>query len=256
MTCIINEWYGGLGNNIHQVRNAILVGLYHKCNVKIPPHSFFNKTKIILHEDDCELNANVIKSIFFFEDEISNIDRQCFNENIDKMIEILRDVFTIKIGSSPNNNLLIHIRGGDVFWSRPPSNYVCPPLYYYINIINHAKYDNIYLICDDYNNPCTRILLELYPNIKHSLNSLEHDVSLILSVSTVVCSYGTFIPQVTLLSNNIKTLYIPSYFMNYCGYNDKVCNVKSVDLTEYHKIMEPWERSEKQIETMLYWTGK
>ena len=51
----INKWYHRLGNNIIQVHNAILIGLYFNCNVTIPAHSFFN-TKIIKINNNKSLN--------------------------------------------------------------------------------------------------------------------------------------------------------------------------------------------------------
>ena len=65
------------------------------------------------------------------------------------------------------NELKIYIRSGDVFGkiSLSMSGYYQPPLCFYKNIINNFKFENIYIISENKNNPVIEQILIKYPKI-------------------------------------------------------------------------------------------
>ena len=69
----------------------------------------------------------------------------------------------------------------------------------------------IYLISEDTLNPCVNELLKLYPQIIYKKQSLDEDISLILSAHNIIASFGTFIYALLHFSSNIKNLYKVSY---------------------------------------------
>ena len=159
-----------------------------------------------------------------------------FKQNIEERNKILQKAFLINnINKLPENDLVIHIRSGDIFVSNPHPNYVPPPLSYYTKEIDKYKYDKIHIICEDTINPVVNELRKLYKNAVYEKNTLEKDIRIILGATNIIYSVGTFIPSLMLLSNNNK--YI------------KVCN--NEELKEYYKIMKPWKNTIEQRNYIL-----
>lgn len=255
---IIDKWYRRLGNNILQLHNAILIGLYFNCNVIIPGHSFFNTKLIKINSVNSSNNINKIVKIthpnnYFDYDIIKFLKKILLNDNLLKnlvsfdavmfskhyleSLRIMRTCFVVQnecIKPLGDNDILIHIRSGDVFrdGGRVHGRYYQPPLCFYLSILD-KKFDNVYLVAEDTKNPCINALLKLFPDIKYNQNNLTEDIKLILSAKHVVGSRGTFVSSLLKLSNNIVHTY------NY-NYDEK-----------YLKIMNPWRNNEKQRETML-----
>ena len=72
--------------------------------------------------------------------------------NIDDnyIINKLRTQFTIIDYPKHNNNdIVIHIRSGDIFSNKPDSFYLPPPLSFYVNILKNKKFDKIILVSED-----------------------------------------------------------------------------------------------------------
>jgi hypothetical protein len=132
-------------------------------------------------------------------------------------------------------DLVIHIRSGDIFDKDPHPGYIMPPLSYYLDIIRINTFKNIYLLAEDRKNPCINALLELYPTIQFELQPLEKDVRLILGAVNIVASYGTMIDSLLLFSNNIKRVYRPSYYLRII--NQDHINYITIDLDKYKEIL-------------------
>ena len=259
----IEKWFCRLGNNIIQVINAILIAIYYNYNIILPKHKYFNTTYIIINDKITIQNDKINSSEnghFFFCDKIKDIDKKLFKLNNEKTLEILKSSFNFtnfKLSNLKNNDILIHMRSGDIFSNPNPHGlYIMPPLSYYINIIKSIKFDDImdnpviYLISEDTLNPCVNELLKLYPQIIYKKQSLDDDISLILSAHNIISSFGTFINALLFLSSNIKNLYKVSY-----GNDDyiiyKSIHVYNIDLTEYHKLMTPWRNTEERKKLMI-----
>lgn len=126
---------------------------------------------------------------------------------------LLRQFINKKI-SSKNDELVIHIRSGDIFESKIiHPNYGQPPLSFYLLVINHFQPKSIILIFEDFKNPIINLLINHINEINCELkvqkkSSLKNDVSYLFTAKNVVCGNGTFVPGILLGSENIKTLYI------------------------------------------------
>jgi hypothetical protein len=239
-----------LGNFIIQIKNAIHIGLFYNYNIILPKHTFFNTTYLVINNKITLKDKKITnKHNFFCKDKIEKIDKTLFKKNKDEVITIMKKIFVYNnIPPLGNNDLVIHIRSGDIFKKNPHKKYLTPPLSYYINIIEKNSYDNIYLISEDKLNPCINRLLELFPKIIFNLQSLEQDIKIILGANNLVMSYGTFIPQLLNFSSNIKNIYIPSYVkfrIKHTGI------VHITDLKKYYTLMIPWKNTIKQKKIML-----
>jgi len=248
-----------LGNFIIQVENAIKIALFYNYNIILPDHKYLIEDYIVINKDiiiDINMNDNVIvdENNFFFKDKIKNIDQSLFDLNIEKTNEILNNCFKfnrdIQCNPLGENDLLIHIRGGDIFEENGANpDYIVPPLIFYTNIIRSNKFNEIYLISEDTRNPCVNILRNLYPKIKFKIQTLDEDIKLILGATNIIKSYGTFIPALLKFSKKIKNLYKASY----CNYMEEYINYKThiTDLKEYKQLIGNWSNSNDQKKLII-----
>jgi len=246
-----------VGNFIIMVRNAIHIALFYNYNVILPTSKFLNTEYLIINKE-CTLENEKIdnKHNFFYQNMIKDIDIIVFKQNIEQTNNLLRQCFTINTNLKLQpNDLVIHIRSGHgVFEGSIHSQYIQPPLSYYKNIIETNNFDTIYLVALNSQNPCINALLELYPNIQFKKQSLEDDINLILSASTVITGFGTFVPSLLLFSTVIKTLYTPSYLKKkypVWNYTHEMGNIISIPLDEYEIQQYPWKNTKEQNERML-----
>ena len=240
----IKGWSGRLGNNIIQLKNAIQLAVSKNYNVIMPRHKYFSKTYICLNKQ-IGINSKRISdpNNYFYTSDLPNID-------YNRVLQILKDCFTIKdVKALDAEDLVIHIRSGDIFDKDPHPGYIMPPLSYYVDIIRANTFKIIYLIAEDQKNPCINALLKLYPTIQFELQPLEKDIRLILGAVNVVSSYGSMIDSLLLFSDNIKRVYRPSY-------STILFKLESVeyiitDLDEYKESMSPWRNTQEQLDKMI-----
>ena len=209
----------------------------------------FNNTIINLNND--ENNKRCIKDVFFSKRLLIkkyNIPYEYFNIKIN--FSSLHNLFKIKSNLIfDDDDLLIHIRSGDVFSSNPHSGWIQPPLIFYKNIIDNYNWNKIYLVSEDKKNPVTNILLQLYPNIYFKIQSLENDIKLIIACKNICFGMGSFIPSLLLFNNIIKNIYYPEYCHRYLiDYTN--CTKNIIKLPNYIKKGE-WKNTKKQQDIML-----
>jgi hypothetical protein len=240
---VIDTWMGGLGNNIMQLVNALHIGLYYNCDIVMPPHRYLcRKIKIYNPEfDNNKWYNTVIKDVT--EKSFKTpyiIHPQVYTTNSERVIELLRDSFIIKGDSIPplgDNDVVIHIRAGDIFKSVGHPEYYQPPLSFYVNLLNEKKFTNIYLVSEDNLNPCINRLLKLFPSIRYKRNSLDKDIKLVLSAKHVISSNGSFVDQIIKFSNHIQHIY-------------KYENV------DYARLMYPWDNTPIKKQIMIVFDEK
>lgn len=254
----IRSWFGRLGNNIVQLRNAILLGLYYNYNISFPMHHFFNKTFIQLNNDILNMNDYLVDNEgleFFSKNSITKYSKEAFDQNHEKMQDILMNLFTIDYKSLTKldeNDVVIHIRSGDIFMSSLNDDYIVPPLSYYVEILESNKFNKIYLISEDDLNPCIPALIKLYPNIIHNKNSLEEDIKLVLRSQNIITSFGTFVPFLMYF-----TRYTKSYYqINWLVEPPKLpnLNVNIIDYTDFKNKIDKWRNTTEQYKLLLNYT--
>ena len=240
----IKGWHGRLGNNIIQLINAIQLAVTKNYNIIVPRHKYFSKTHICLNKQ-IGINSKRISdpNNYFYSTNIPDVDQN-------RVLQILRGSFTIKdVKALDAEDLVIHIRSGDIFDKDPHPGYIMPPLSYYVDIIRANTFKNIYLLAEDRKNPCINALLELYLTIQFELQPLEKDIRLILGAVNVVASYGTMIDSLLLFSDNIKRVYRPSY--SHILFKLESVQYIATDLDEYKQAMTPWKNTREQREIIL-----
>lgn len=254
MNIEIQKWYGRLGNNIIQLVNAIHIAVHYNYNIILPKHNYFALQYIIINHD-ININSKRLHDqyFFFYNTRIKGINNTIFYQNKVKVYDILRSMFVAKPnGDLLENDVVIHIRSGDIFGPRPHPNYIMPPLSYYTDILNKRNFNRIIIVAEDNLNPCIPALLKLYPNSYFKKDTLSNDINKILGCRNIIESFGTFIPYILLFSNNIKHIYRPSYQFN-PDYSMLTSHpdIHITDLNPYKKLLTPWINTTEQRDIML-----
>lgn len=262
-TLCINGWYGRLGNNIIQVKNALHIAFY--CGyggVVFPRHKYFNKCRINIGDNICEEDGEMKYGYdcnqFYNDDMVSYVKPECFSMNNEKVRSIIMELFVIdytKLEPLDENELVIHIRSGDIIKNIHPQ-YVIPPLSYYTNVIESGKYNKIYIIAEDKLNPCIDVLCSKYSNIVFELSDLKKDIELVLRARNIMMTIGTFIPSLLWLTKYTSEVIYPSYDQftrHMIPLNTMNMNMKltKVVLDEYYNNVIINESSEDRIKRML-----
>ena len=108
-----------------------------------------------------------------------------------------------KVNIDPND-LYIHIRSGDIFVKNPNPEYSQPPLCFYQKILYNFKFNNIYLISQNTNNPIISKLLEEFPSIIYKNNNLELDFSYLSNAYNLVGSISSFLLTAIKFNDNLQ----------------------------------------------------
>jgi hypothetical protein len=111
----------------------------------------------------------------------------------------------------PEDHLVIHLRGGDVFGPRKPGSYGQPPLSYYELILDSGQWSGVTVVHQDQKNPVLDPLLAMCRKrqipVSHQTGTLLEDLPTLLRASTLVAGRGTFIPAIAGLARGVKTVY-------------------------------------------------
>ena len=250
---VLTAWVGRLGNHATQLGNIIDIALRDKHNIsfrgKAANNPFFDlqviQSYFSKYDNDDVINSTGEGMHFLLKGKLGKIyPKEISQEHIEERIAILRSAWKYTnldaVVKLHDNDLVIHIRSGDIF-HHPHPGYVPPALAYYTNIIDKREYRKIIIVCEDRVNPVVNKLLSLYKNAVHTKNTLKKDIDILLGAVNVVQSVGSFVPALMMISKNIKCL--SSWF-----------NRHNPELQDYYEVMSPWKNTKKQREYILSYT--
>jgi hypothetical protein len=215
--------FGRLGNIIFQILNVLFIAIHYNYDIELFNNEWFITNYIKINTNDIDNNEDNIYITnspynFFYRNLIKDIDQNIFDINIPYVKERIRNIFKINYNDLKplhEDNLVIHIRSGDIFINNIHPLYINPPFSYYKNIIEKKSYNKIYIVSEDKNNPVINKLIETYKEkIIFNLNSLEDDIKLIMSASDIIMSIGTFIPSILLFTDYTKNFFVPSHMLD------------------------------------------
>lgn len=172
--------------------------------------------------------------------------------------EIIRNLNKINVGK---NDLYIHVRSGDIFiYPHPP--YAQPPLCFYRKILNNNKFNKVYLIAQDKNNPIIEKILKEYSNTIYMKNSIKHDISYLINAYNIVSSISSFLTSIIQMNYNLKILFdyniyklsekILAYHYDLFQFpHNNFINYKMEPSSNYNKTMYVWKNNKKQRKLMI-----
>jgi hypothetical protein len=245
-TLVISYWYGRLGNNIIQVKNALHIALYSNYNVIIPQHLYFKccELNVAPNNEDTPIEYIYGNDCYQFYGNYNLVNNECYSMNNEKVRDILINLFTIDykiLEPLGEDELVIHIRSGDaVVGNGLHPQYIIPPLSYFTKYIESNQYKRIYILAEDNHNTCIDALKNKYKNIDFELRTLTNDISLILRGRNVMMSVGSFVPALLWVTKTTKTIIYPSYDEFICRampLKEDSLEFNSIDLTEYYNVV-------------------
>jgi|15BtaG_2_1085339.scaffolds.fasta_scaffold01115_6 hypothetical protein len=249
---IITGWFGRLGNNIQQLSNALYFCKENEIKFHSPPHPLIKPISINFGP------SGKYSSRFFFHNGPQR-DFFCDLEDLDRSRrELLQTYvvpnFTFDTSSKmPDDTLVIHLRGEDIFNNNPHRFYVQNPLSYYKTIID--QYDKTIVVTQGGSNPIIGALAT-DPRVKVQSSTVQEDFATLLSATNLSTSgVGTFAITAAICSPHLKNLHCTDLFLEehinpemFLYYND--VNVYMTKLSGYIPIGE-WHNTSEQIKTML-----
>ena len=149
-----------------------------------------------------------------------------FRDRLEIVQKYIYPLFNITPQILDENDLVIHIRSGDIF-NQCHYAYIQPPLSFYIEVISSKKWNNIYILTEKNNNPCIQVLKDKYPAIITFNTSnnrtggngfgFKHDLQYLLGSYNYVPCQSSLCPLIIQLSKTIQNIYIPSYMFSTKG---------------------------------------
>ena len=172
--------------------------------------------------------------------------------------EIIKNLNKVNVNKE---DLYIHIRSGDIFvFAHSP--YAQPPFCFYKTILNNYKFNKVYLIAQDKNNPIIEKILSEYTNVIYKQNDIKEDISYLINAYNVVASISSFVNSIIQLNYNLEKLFDYNiykmiekiYHYHYDLYqfpNNNFINYRMEPSPYYNKTMLNWKNNKKQRKLML-----
>ncbi len=157
-------------------------------------------------------HETVLQGVFFHSEQHKNLFRESPTRY--DAIQAFKKGLGFDYGTDDafsKDELVVHIRSGDVFSGNPHQSYGQPPLAYYKLVIEKTNPSSVILVYENEQNP---VIPALHAFLKSQsrpyrvqCSSWREDVGALLRATTLVSGRGTFISGITALSNNVKELY-------------------------------------------------
>ena len=147
-----------------------------------------------------------------FGDWIAHLDRR----DILKIIAAsVRPALQIPMADVPDDQLVIHIRSGDVFKVRPHPNYAQPPLSFYTLVIEALRaageINSVCLVFENTRNPCIAALCEYLDRTgtpyRTQSGTFAEDGAVIFGARRVAFGVGTFALGMAATSTRLREVY-------------------------------------------------
>ncbi len=223
---------GRTGNFIICLLNAILYAEKNNCHkinfsgIHWSPSPSINER--LLTDFFKELEIVISKEVEMKEEKIIEIKTERFyrrvhldfSERIKYVKKYIAPIIKLNPQKIGDNDLVIHLRSGDIMVSGN-SDMIQPPLEFYIKVIECKKWDKIYVITErDPLNPIYNVLVEKYDVItfiddgRDKMNgyNFKKDFDTLIGAKHYVPCQSSLCPFVIQISESIKNVYVPSYY--------------------------------------------
>lgn len=180
---------------------------------------FFKELEIIISK---ESNSNNTVSEFSV-DKFYRTIPLTFSERIEVVKKYIKPIMNINPQKIGDNDLVIHLRSGDIMVAGN-MDMIQPPLEFYIKVIELRKWDKIYVITERVPlNPIYDVLKENYKNVitfvedkrdRTNGYNFKKDFDYLIAATHYVPCQSSLCPFIIQISETIKNVYVPSYYFN------------------------------------------
>lgn len=245
----IKCWYGRNGNNLIQIINVIRFALDKGFDIDIPSHKLF---EVNFKNDNLKCKCKKI----IYDTKKTNFYHKYYNGTYALMRSITYNYIKLKninVSKHQNQNISIHIRGGDIF-IKPHKLYVQPPLDYYNKIIDANMHKNISICYGSNNNIVIDKLKNKYINFKNIIfqsSTITNDIQTLIESQTLVSSFSSFVLIPILFSNTIKKIIVPQNMDYFIDLKNDIFKI-----IKFPNYIDVWTNSAKERNMMLTYTIK
>lgn len=247
----------GFGNNLISVLNALNIADHLKVdNIYFNQNDFWwinpklpvGKFRFIQGEPSYTVNC--LRDDFFNEYPCCNMSFEPYQDLFISHFESILPKIEI-----PKDDLIIHIRSGDIYKGNINVNYAQPPLCFYTSIIKKKKWRKIIILSVDKVNPVIPALIKMGAEL-HRFD-LKTTLQYIYYSKNFVYGQGTFVESILMCCNYSKTIYKfggigEHVFKNHSGRFNKTFRIYVNPRSSiYHEKMFPWKKSDEQLHIQM-----
>lgn len=118
-----------------------------------------------------------------------------------------------RLAPQPQEDFVIHLRGGDVFSKkRPHPKYGQPPFAFYQKVLLAVSPKSLTVVSEDKKNPNLDRIIDFAKSmgmpVEFKRRSFDEDLTLLLQARVICASRGTFIEAIAGLSQVLERLYV------------------------------------------------
>jgi len=254
----IPRWFGRLGNNIQQISNAIYFCRNNSINFSSPESVYLNEINEQFGPSTYKIKEDSNNWFYFFNgpDADFTVDIDDLNR---KRKEICLEYIlpALKINheelNTPVEELVIHIRSGDLY-TRWPATHTQNPLAYYLHLyLTHNG--KVIFVAEDDNNPIVYFLSKMPSVDIRLLNEMDSYTLLLRAKNLATSGAGSFAISAAFCSPNLENLYCTDLYLenslNPTMLKEQL-NVLMADVSgnKYFKVGE-WNTAQHDINKIL-----
>ena len=247
-----------IGNSLIVLNNLIIICERIKCRNIIAPKRLQIIIKKPIYIKEKNLSIFPYKYRYKIKVDIYLRRRTIFNfkfkniKNRMRLTMIRNEIWdNIPKYNCTKNDLVMHIRSGDIFINRINRFYSQPPLCFYQRIIIENKFENIYITSNGDENPVISEILKWNSTIKFLKDSLLEAISIIISSYNFIMSCSTFAMNLIIFNKNLINLYLYKIY----DYDFRFLNCTKHEMTpseNYTKFMKyKWRKTKDQLYLLI-----
>lgn len=253
----IPRWFGRLGNNIQQISNAIYFCRKNGISFSSPESVYLDAIDHTFGNNQFKIKEGSNNWFYFyngpdtdFEVDIDDLNSQRKSICEEYVLPALKINHTDL--NTPIEDLVIHIRSGDIY-SRWPATHTQNPLAYYIQL--YLMYSGkIIIVAEDNHNPIVHFLNGICSDIR-ILDEMESYTLLLRAKNLATSGAGSFAISSAFCSPNLENLYCTDLYLenslNPTMLKEQL-NVLMADVSgnKYFKVGE-WNTAQHDINKIL-----
>ena len=211
----IPRWFGRLGNNIQQISNAIYFCRKNGISFSSPESVYINSISKQFGNSSYTIQENSNNWFYFFNG--PDADFEADTKELNSQRKSICEEYVLpalKINheelNTPIEELVIHIRSGDLY-TRWPATHTQNPLEYYTQLYLMFE-GKIIIVAEDSNNPIVEILQKFNLDIR-ILNEMDSYTLLLRAKNLATSGAGSFAISSAFCSPNLKNIYCTDLYL-------------------------------------------
>lgn len=225
----IDEWNGRLGNNLHQLFHAISYAESEsitrvKIPVEGPVHALFDlPAELEIQPRTLPKRACSFEQDYFYQSCTLGYEKKDYAHALLTYVKphLKQEVKQVcQSKDKANQDLVIHLRGGDVSTKAHPQGRM-PPCSFYPHLVSTHNFTTVKLVVEDGENDhlCRKYILTAFNGsavqVKETDRSFFDDVCTLMTSQHVVFGLTSFAEALSMMNDNPKKLYVPA--LKYIG---------------------------------------